>query len=176
MSSSKRIRRTRKRVDRGRNKAVVKPFKVKIAKGRVAEAFVDDVDTVPTAMPTRHALALTVKAKIQAIEIPELAHRMLHIAEGGGVGAHWYGTLHAPMSASSWYYARSLERQDLIRSKLLLIQCLLLLLQSFNLILKSNLEDKTVRKTRRKEIMMRAILTCSAMIPVISPLSDFLWP
>lgn len=174
MSSSERVHRTRKRVDRRWGKPVVKSVEVKISKGRVTDAFVDDVYTVPTAMSTRHTLGLAVKTKIQAIEVPKLAHRMLHIAKGGGVRAHWYSALDAPMSAAGWYNAGSLERQNLIRSKLLLVQCLLLLLQSFDLILKGNLQEITFRQ--KKESALRVILTCSAMIPVISPLSDFLCP
>lgn len=163
------------RINCRRSKAVVEAFKVEIAKGRMTDTFVDDVDTVPTAMPTRHALGLTVKTKIQAIEVPKLAHRMLHIAESGGVWAHWHSALDAPVSATGWHNAGSLEGQDLIGSKLLLIQCLLLLLQGFNLILKGNLKEIAVRTTT-KESSFREFLTCSAIIPVISPLSDFLWP
>lgn len=95
-----------------------------------------------TAVSTRNSGSLAVKAHSKPAQVTQLARWVLGNAKdivptGDSNG---YGTLDTPMSGRTIRSeARSLERENLIRSKLLLIKRLLLLLQCFDLLLDSDL-------------------------------------
>ena len=110
---------------------------------RLAVGLVDDVDTVAATVATRNALRLTVEADAHACKT-ELTHQTL-LSCGGRTGhAHRCSALHAAMAASARRSkSRRLERQDLVRRELLLVQGSLLTLKSLDLLLNGDLEDES---------------------------------
>jgi hypothetical protein len=97
---------------------------------------VDDVDAVATAMATRDALRLTIKANTHGTET-ELTDETL--AAGRGGHAHRCRALNAAVASTVRNKTRGLEREHLIRRELLLVEGLLLTLKRFNLILYGDL-------------------------------------
>ena len=105
----------------------------------LARALVDDIHAVAPAMATRDALRLPIQTHVKA-HITELTHWVLHGEIRVHPATNRSSTLYAAVrSSTSWGQTRSLEGQDLVGCQLLLIQCLLLLLKGFNLILEGDL-------------------------------------
>lgn len=102
--------------------------------------FVDDVNAVSPTMASRNTLRLTIKSETKTAQIPKLTHGLL-ASEVRTTYSHRNSALDTPVRCySARCKSRSLERQHLIRSKLLLIKSLLLLLQRLDLVLKSDLQ------------------------------------
>jgi len=96
---------------------------------------VKNVDTVPTSMSSWQALWLSVEAHHPKVAILSLTWSIVIET----AGAHWNSALDSSMDTSVGSKAWSLVRENLVGSQLLLIQCLLLVLKSFDLLLESNL-------------------------------------
>lgn len=117
----------------------------------LASSFIHDVDAVSSTVASRNALGLTIEAQVQASEITKLTHRVLKTTKSStSPRTHWNCALNTTVKISVWRKSRRLERQNLIRRKLLLVESLLLLLQGINLILKSNLSMVMVNGVKSK--------------------------
>jgi hypothetical protein len=96
---------------------------------------------MPAPMATWNALRLSIKAYAKIAQ-PKLTHEGLlaiHVTERA-TGPHRNRTLHTSVgSGTIWRKPRGLERKNLIRSELLLIQGSLLTLECFDLVLNCNL-------------------------------------
>ena len=90
---------------------------------------------------TRNSSRLTVEAHTKSTEVAELVDWTLTAEDIVTTGdADGNSALDAPMSGRTVRgKSRSLEREDLVRSELLLIECLLLLLQHLDLLLNGDL-------------------------------------
>ena len=129
----------------GRQETVVEAIKAAHATkaARLAVRLVDDVDTVAATVTTRDTLRLAVETYAHTCET-ELTHQALLSGSGGTGHAHGCGTLHAAMAARARRSkSRRLERQDLVRRELLLVQGSLLPLKSLDLLLNGDLEDES---------------------------------
>ena len=105
-------------------------------------SLVQNIHTVSTTVSTRDSRSLTVEAHTKSTEVAKLAHRILSTER---VVLDGDGTLDAPMSRRTTRgETRSLQRENLIRSELLLIKRLLLLLQRFDLLLDGDLGEFSV--------------------------------
>lgn len=133
--------------ERGRGKAIIEAFlavkptdvhPLRVLRRRL----VDHIYAVSSPMSTGHAL-LIVKTKRERRHITELAHVALQRTEGvTDTESSRQSALNASVGVSSiWRKARGPKGKYLTRGKLLLIQSLLVLLQSFDLILDSNLKQ-----------------------------------
>jgi hypothetical protein len=102
-----------------------------------------DIYAVSPAVTARNTLRLAIETKTKGTQTTKLTHSSLRCTKKVQVTAcHAYrsSALDTPVRrrsvrSKSW----SLERQNLVRSKLLLIESLLLLLQRLDLVLQSNL-------------------------------------
>ena len=110
----------------------------------LTRGLVQDIYTVSAAMSTRDSRCLTIKAHAEPTEgakVAKLAHWARCAKDIVSTGeANGNGALDTSMSGRTIRSeARSLHGENLIRSELLLIKCLLLLLQSFDLLLNGDL-------------------------------------
>ena len=112
-----------------------------IADGTLRARLVDNVDAVATTMASRNALRLAIESHVvQGTKVAELSHGARRAIEAGT--RHRGGTLHASVCTTARSEARGLEREDLVGGQLLLVKGLLLLLQSLDLALNSNLHKR----------------------------------
>ena len=127
-----------------RDKPVIEPVcAVGEAEGSepgLAARLVQDVDAVTPAMSTGDRRRLSVKAHSQTADIAKLAHGALLSAESVDAHAHGDGAVDTTVYIAARSEARGLEGEHLVRCELLLVESLLLLLQSLNLILDGNLQ------------------------------------
>ena len=108
----------------------------------MTSSLVQNIYAVSAAVSTRNSGSLTIEAHPKPAKVAELAHWILEsakaIAATGDTNGN--GALNTPMSGRTvWSETRGLERVNLVGSKLLLIKCLLLLLQCFDLLLNGDL-------------------------------------
>lgn len=132
---------------------------------------VEYVDAVAPSVAAGDARRLAIQTHT---EVAELAHSSLRAAERVNAHTHRYSAVYTAMDVgTSGSKPRGLERKNLVRGELLLVERCLLLLQSLNLVLESDLHDVG---HQCKFAMLSLALTCSAMMPEISgPPSFFLW-
>jgi len=126
----------------GRVESIVEWLKPSILErpNTLTYGLVQNIYTVSAAMSTGYSGGLAVKAHTKPTEVAELVDRTLSTERIVGIGDR-NGALDAPMSGrTARSEARSLQRKNLIRSELLLIKCLLLLLQRFDLFLDGDLK------------------------------------
>jgi hypothetical protein len=98
-------------------------------------------------VPSRHALILAIQTYVH-VQVAELTDGVLRIHNRIS-SAHWGGALDSSVDRSSiWCQSWGLKRKYLIGCKLLLIQSLLLLLQSFDLVLKGDLSTRQPRQSK----------------------------
>lgn len=115
----------------------------------LTRGLVQNVYAVPAAVSTRDSSTLTVKTDVERSKVAELAHWILYSAKAT-CEAKGNGALNTSMSGrTARSEARSLQGENLIGSKLLLIKCLLLLLQRFDLLLNSDLPRNSVADKRQ---------------------------
>lgn len=125
-------------------------------------------------MATGDARRLAIQTHTEVAEAAELTHSGLRAAERVDAHTHRYSAVYTAMDiGTSRSKSGGLERKNLVRGELLLVERLLLLLQSLNLSLESDLHSAG---HQCKFATQGFALACSAMIPDISgPPSLFLW-
>jgi hypothetical protein len=107
----------------------------------LANSLVQDIYTVSATVSSRNSGSLTVKAHAKPTKVAELTYRILESAKEIIVAtgdANGYGALNTSMNRLT-IRSESRSLENLIGSKLLLIECLLLLLQCFDLFLNGDL-------------------------------------
>lgn len=159
---------------RGRGETFVETFCASKHRSetRLGGGLVQHIDAVTPSVAARNAACLSVQTHAHSVELSELTHGGLRAGERADAHSERQGALHATVNCTARRCQTGrLEREDLIRRELLLIEGLLLLLESLNLILNRDLRDdqSELRCTTTSNTH-----TCSAMIPLISPLLSFL--
>ena len=118
---------------------------------------------------------MAVETHPQAADVAKLAHRALLPTESVETHAHRDGAVDTAVHVAARCEAGCLEGEHLVRGELLLVEGLLLLLQRLNLGLDGDLVGELVGIRTELSQSERA-LTCSAMMPEMSPRSSgFLW-
>jgi hypothetical protein len=102
--------------------------------------FVNDVDAMTPTMAAGNTLGLSIETKVQASQVTKLTHRVLKATKRStSAWTHGNCALNTTVCATVWRKPWSLERQNLVGCKLLLVQGLLLLLQGVDLVLEGDL-------------------------------------
>ena len=107
----------------------------------LTNSLVQNIYTVSATVSARNSSGLTVEAHTKSAEVAERVDRVLSAKDIVSTReANGNSTLNTPMSRRAVRSeSGSLHREDLIGSELLLIKCLLLLLQCFDLLLNGDL-------------------------------------
>jgi len=130
--------------------AIIERFKPSVLErpDALTNSLVQNIHAVSATMSTRDPSSLTVEAHTKSTEVSELADRVLSTERIVGV-RDGNRALDASMSGrTARSETRSLQRENLIRSELLLIKCLLLLLQRFDLLLDGDLQRSSAFDNR----------------------------
>lgn len=107
------------------------------AHARLSARLVQNVHAVTPSVTARDT---SIHAHTHVAHLTKLTHSRLRSAKGAHAHAQGEGTVYATVSGSTRRCKTGgLEGENLIGSELLLVQSLLLLLKSFNLVLKSDL-------------------------------------
>jgi hypothetical protein len=65
-----------------RDKSIVKSIEVGSSCARLASGFINNIHTMSSSMPGRYSLGLSIKTKIQAVDISKPTHRILDRIKG----------------------------------------------------------------------------------------------